>query len=186
MTKPALAALALAASVAGAAPAEAAPARAAAPANAWKCAPADMPELCRLAEEDQKDRSGEHIDWARTTARDSRRRQTVLALLQAAAPRTSGDYFHAALVMQHGDTWEDYASAHLLSTRALQLAPADANVQRMVAATWDRMMHSLGKKQWFGTNTFKTNGVAEPKETRPDRLPQSLIDLWSRPWVFPQ
>ena len=183
MTKPILAALALAA-LAAAAPALAAPDPA--PTNAWRCAPADMPELCRLADEDQKDRSGESIDWARTQPRDAQRRQTVLALLRAASPKTPGDYFHAALVMQHGETWEDYAAAHLLSTRALQLAPADSNVQRMVAATWDRMMHSLGKKQWFGTNTFTTNGVAEPKETRPDRLPQSLIDLWSKPWVFPE
>lgn len=38
--------------------------------------------------------------------------------------------------MQHGRTWEDYAAAHLLSTRALQPAPADPSVQRMVAASW--------------------------------------------------
>ncbi|HEX8467215.1 MAG TPA: hypothetical protein VF620_05380 [Allosphingosinicella sp.] len=184
MNKPAL--VALAAFLAAAAPAQAAPARAPAPTNAWKCAPADMPELCRLADDDQKDRTAEPIDWARTQPRDARRREAVLALLRASTPKTSGDYFHAALVMQHGETWEDFAAAHLLATRALQLSPADPNVQRMVAASWDRMMHSMGKKQWFGTNTFTTNGVAEAKETRPDRVPQSLIDLWSRPWVFPQ
>lgn len=157
-----------------------------APVNAWQCAPADMPELCRLADEDQKDREAP-IDWARTTARDAQRRQALLAILRSATLKTSGDYFHAALVMQHGETWEDYAAAHLLATRALQLAPADPNVQRMVAASWDRMMHSMGKKQWFGTNTFRNaEGVAEPKETRPDRLPQSLIDLWSQPWVTPE
>ena len=179
MNKPALIALAalLAAGPAGAAPA---------PANAWQCGPADMPELCRLAADDQKDREAP-IDWDRTTARDARRREAVLALLGKAAPRTSGDYFHAALVMQHGRTWEDFAAAHLLATRALQLAPADPNVQRMVAASWDRMMHSMGRKQWFGTNSFtNAKGETEPKETRPDRLPGALIELWSRPWVFPE
>ena len=180
MSKPALAA-ALAALLA-AAPAGAAPA----PANAWRCAPADMPELCRLAEDDQKDREAP-IDWARTNARDAQRREAVLAVLRGAPLKTSGDHFHAALVMQHGRSWEDYAAAHLLATRALQLAPADPNAQRMVAASWDRMMHSMGKKQWFGTNTFTSaEGVTDPKETRPDRLPQSLIDLWSQPWVFPE
>ncbi len=145
-----------------------------------------MPELCRLADQDQKDREAP-IDWARTTVRDAQRREAVLTLLRTAPLKTSGDYFHAALVMQHGETWEDFAAAHLLATRALQLAPADPNVQRMVAASWDRMMHSLGKKQWFGTNTFtNAKGEAEPKETRPDRLPRSLIGLWSRPWVFPK
>ncbi len=181
MNKSALAA-ALAAFLASSAPAHVAPA----PANAWQCAPADMPELCRLADQDQKDREAP-IDWARTSVRDSQRREAVLALLRTASLKTSGDYFHAALVMQHGETWEDFAAAHLLATRALQLAPADPNVQRMVAASWDRMMHSLGKKQWFGTNTFtNAKGEAEPKETRPDRLPRSLIGLWSRPWVFPK
>lgn len=42
------------------------------------------------------------------------------------------------------------------------------------------MMHALGKKQWFGTKTFRSlDGTREPKETRPDLLPQSLIDGWS-------
>ena len=178
MSKTALAA-ALAASLA-AAPAWAAPA------NAWQCAPADMPELCRLAADDQKDREAP-IDWARTNVRDARRREAVLAILGKAAPKTSGDYFHAALVMQHGRTWEDFAAAHLLAARALQLSPADPNVQRMVAASWDRMMHAMSKKQWFGTNSFtNAQGVTEPKDTRPDRLPGALIELWSRPWVFPE
>jgi hypothetical protein len=177
----------LAAFLAAAAPAQSAPARAPIPTNAWGCAPADMPELCRLADEDQKDRKAVPIDWDKVTARDSQRREAVLALLRTSNLKTSGDYFHAALVMQHGEAWEDFAAAHLLSIRALQLSPADPNAQRMVAATWDRMMHSMGKKQWFGTNTFRNaQGVAEPKETRPYRLPQSLIDLWSRPWVFPK
>lgn len=155
-------------------------------ANAWQCGPRDLPELCRLAAEDQRDRTAP-IDWARVTPRDKVRREAVLALLRVVELRTSGDHFHAALVMQHGETWEDYAAAHLLSTRALQLAPADPNVQRMVAASWDRMMHALGKKQWFGTNTFRSpDGTPEPKETRPDLLPRSLIDLWSRPWVMPE
>jgi hypothetical protein len=185
MNKSSLAALA--AFLAAAAPARAAPVRAPAPTNAWSCAPADMPALCRLADEDQKDRTTQPVDWDKVTARDSQRREAVLALLRTSNLKTSGDYFHAALVMQHGEAWEDFAAAHLLSTRALQLAPADPNVQRMVAATWDRMMHAMGKKQWFGTNTFSNKeGVAEPRETRPDRLPQSLIDLWSRPWAFPE
>lgn len=98
MNKTALTA-ALAAAVTAAVPARAAPV----PANAWRCGPADMPELCRLADQDQKDRQAP-IDWARTTVRDSQRREAVLALLRTAPLKTSGDYFHAALVMQHGET----------------------------------------------------------------------------------
>jgi hypothetical protein len=154
--------------------------------NVWRCAPADLPDLCRLADEDQGDRTAP-IDWDAVTPRDRARRAAVLALLRRSPPRTHGDYFHAALVMQHGETWEDYAAAHLLSTRGLQLAPSDPNLQRMVAASWDRMMHKMGHRQWFGTNTFfNPDGTREERGTRPDLLPDDLIELWSRPWDNPE
>ncbi len=140
-----------------------------------------------LTREDQADRSTQPIDWDKVTPRDRARRTAVIALVRSRPLQTSGDYFHAALVMQHGEKWEDYAAAHLLSTRGLQLAPSDQNLQRMVAASWDRMMHSMGHSQWFGTNTFtRPDGTKEPKETRPDLLPDALILLWSRPWIFPE
>jgi hypothetical protein len=156
-------------------------------ANAWACAAGDIAELCILTRDDQADRSTQPIDWNSVTPRDRARRTAVIALVRSRPLKTSGDYFHAALVMQHGEKWEDYAAAHLLSARGLQLAPSDQNLQRMVAASWDRMMHSMGHKQWFGTNTFRgADGTTEPKETRPDLLPDALIELWSRPWIFPK
>jgi hypothetical protein len=155
--------------------------------NAWACGAADIPELCRLTKEDQEDRSKQPIDWANVTVRDRARRAAVIDLVRSRPLRTSGDHFHAALVMQHGETWEDHAAAHILSTRGLQLAPSDQNLQRMVAASWDRMMHRMGHKQWFGTNTFRNpDGITQPKEIRPDLLPDDLIELWSRPWIFPE
>jgi hypothetical protein len=170
----------------GAAPSTAAPATAPA-ANAWACGAGDIPELCTLTKDDQDDRTKQPIDWDVVTVRDRARRAAVIALVRNRPLQTSGDYFHAALVMQHGEKWEDYAAAHILSTRGLQLAPSDQNLQRMVAASWDRMMHSMGHSQWFGTNTFRNpDGTTQPKETRPDLLPDALIDLWSRPWIFPE
>ena len=63
--------LAAALSVLPPASAAAAPARpaAAVAANAWSCGPRDLPELCRIAAEDQKDRTAP-IDWARVSPRD--------------------------------------------------------------------------------------------------------------------
>jgi hypothetical protein len=146
-----------------------------------------MKELCTLAREDQDDRSKQPIDWAAVTPRDGARRAAVADLVRSRPLQTSGDYFHAALVMQHGDKWEDHAAAHILGTRGLQLAPSDRNLQRMVAASWDRMMHRMGHEQWFGTNAFtNSDGTWQPKETRPDLVPQSLIDLWSQPWIYPE
>lgn len=160
--------------------------RANVPENMWLCNPGDMPRLCALAEEDQQDRSGT-IDWTRVVPRDAERRQQVLQILATEMLNTPGDYFHAALVMQHGMIWDEYAAAHILSMRGLQLRPGDPNLQRMVAASWDRMMHKLEKKQWFGTNRFSNpDGTWMPRETRPDYIPQYLIDLWSQPWVDPE
>lgn len=157
-----------------------------APPNAWRCAPDDMAELCRLAEEDQRDRTAP-VDWAAVTPRDRARRAATVQLLRSRPPQTSGDYFHAALVMQHGESWEDYAAAHLLSSRGLQLAPADRNLQRMAAASWDRMMHAMGHGQWFGTNTFRNpDGTAQERGTRRDLLPDDFIDLWSQDWDWPE
>ena len=155
------------------------------PTNVWRCAGDDMPELCRLAEEDQRDRTAP-IDWDRVTPRDAARRRSTLEILRTRSLRTHGDYFHAALVMQHGDTWEDFAAAHLLATRGMQLAPADRNLQRMVAASWDRMMHAMGHRQWFGTNTFRNpDGTEMERGTRPDLLPPALIESWSQGWEWP-
>ena len=165
------------------------PAAAAEPpaANLWACGVGDVQELCTLTREDQDDRTKQPIDWDRVTVRDRARRSAVTELIRSRPMRTAGDYFHAALVMQHGEKWEDFAAAHILSTRGLQLAPSDQNLQRMVAASWDRMMHAMGHSQWFGTNSFRNrDGTTQPKEKRPDLLPEALIDLWSRPWIFPE
>ena len=168
----------IAVALAASAPAPAAP-------NAWRCGPDDMADLCRLMEEDQSDRTAP-IDWDATTRRDRERRAATLAIVRTRPLRTSGDYFHAALIMQHGEAWEDYAAAHLLASRGLQLAPEDRNLQRMAAAGWDRMMHAMGHGQWFGTNTFRNpDGTEQERGTRPDLLPREMIELWSQGWVWP-
>ena len=163
-----------------------APPTAAATTNVWRCAPDDLPELCRLAEQDQSDREPP-IDWDAVTVRDRERRAEAVRILRSRPMRTHGDHFHAALVMQHGDRWEDFAAAHLLATRGLQLAPQDRNLQRMVAASWDRMTHQMGHGQWFGTNTFRNpDGTPQERGTRRDLLPDALIDLWSQGWDWPE
>lgn len=55
----------------------------------------DSPELRALYEQDQADRSGDSIDWAVVSPRDSSRRERVLELLGSNQLRTSEDYRHA-------------------------------------------------------------------------------------------
>ena len=126
------------------------------------------------------------MDWAVVTPRDRERRASTIRILRSRSLRTHGDYFHAALVMQHGEAWEDYAAAHILSARGMQLSPSDPNLQRMVAASWDRMMHAMGHGQWFGTNTFyHPDRTPEERGTQRDLLPDDLIELWSQGWDWP-
>lgn len=107
----------------------------------------------RLVAADQADRApgSMRIDWAAVRPRDSERRAEVLRLLRAGEVRTARDHHSAALVLQHGDTSEDYRLAHALATVAATLDPANDRARWLQAATWDRLMLALGRKQWYGT-----------------------------------
>ena len=50
--------------------------------------------------------------------RDLERRARVLELLAANELHTAEDYYHAAWIINHGDTAEDARSSHLLALRA--------------------------------------------------------------------
>ena len=65
-------------------------------------------ELAALFAADQADRSMEGGDWSEITARDGERRARVLEIVQAGQLSGSADYFHAAMILQHGDLPEDY------------------------------------------------------------------------------
>ena len=65
----------------------------------------DNPELAKLYEEDQADRSpdaGRPIDPTVLIPRDRKRQTRVRSLYEAGEPRTGKDYHRAAMV--HGDT----------------------------------------------------------------------------------
>ena len=62
-------------------------------------------ELTRLYEEDQSDRSG-GPGQADMAQRDAGRRKRVLEILGQGTLKEADDYFHAAMVFQHGDAPE--------------------------------------------------------------------------------
>jgi hypothetical protein len=65
------------------------------------------PELTRLHDEDQADRSApsyEQIDWSKVAPRDQARRKRVDEIVAAGGARAADDYYHAAMVYQHGDS----------------------------------------------------------------------------------
>jgi len=113
--------------------------------------PSDNAALAQLFEQDQRARSGADIDWAALALADADRRARVQAMLAAAEVRTADDYYHAAMVFQHGDTLADYRLANALATLAMQLEPGNKHYRWLAGASWDRLLMRQLQPQWYGT-----------------------------------
>ena len=114
----------------------------------------DNAELARIYEADQTARQHETIDWEQVSKDDSARRDQVRSILAAGGLRTSIDYFHAAMVFQHGDRLSDYRLAHALASIASELDPGNRPAAWLVAATFDRMLMNRLAAQWYGTQFY--------------------------------
>jgi hypothetical protein len=123
---------------------------------------ANNPELERIYQEDQAERSKGKKPGPDAAERDRERLKRVVALLDAGAARTADDYFHAAQVYNHGDTAEEYLRGHELA----MLAAAKGNTQALFlsAASLDRFLRSIGRPQVFGTqyNSQGNKATMEP------------------------
>ncbi|WP_444897161.1 hypothetical protein [Microbulbifer sp. SSSA005] len=113
--------------------------------------------LTDLFTQDQSARIAPHrdIDWESLNHEDKTRRIKVLKMLENGHIRTSKDYYHAALIFQHGNKSEDIRLAHALATIAATLAEDKNKANWLKAATWDRLMMNLGRPQWYGTQFVK-------------------------------
>ena len=114
---------------------------------------ADNEQLRAIVQADQAEREKEWKpeDWQGVAQRDGERRAKVQLELAAGRVNTSSDFFNAALVMQHGQGLEDIRMAHALATIAASLDPSDRSAKWLKAASWDRMMSTQKKPQWYGT-----------------------------------
>ena len=63
--------------------------------------------------------------------------------------RTGTDYYHAALIFQHGQNPDDYLLAHVLAMDAVAMGSKEA--RWLSAATLDRYLLSIWQPQVFGT-----------------------------------
>ena len=119
------------------------------------------PELERLYKEDQADR--EHgpnadIDWQAVSKRDAERRARVREIVDKGGATTSTDYYHAAMVYQHGTEVPEYDEAHRLATKAVELDPENKSAKWLAAASKDRSLMWQGKPQLYGTQFKKVDG----------------------------
>ena len=83
-------------------------------------------------------------------ARDLERRVRVMELVAAGGLSAPEDYYHAAWIMNHGDTPADARSGHLLALRSSELGHRPA--RWLAAASYDRWQMYQGKPQKYGTN----------------------------------
>jgi hypothetical protein len=107
-------------------------------------------EVRRLFEEDQRDRrniSGQISQ--EVVARDRRRREKILDLYQKSALTSPEDQYRAAMILQHGETAEDYQLANELSAKAMLAGYEPA--KWLTAASEDRLLLHQGKLQRYGT-----------------------------------
>ncbi|MDF1695563.1 MAG: tetratricopeptide repeat protein [Saprospiraceae bacterium] len=113
----------------------------------------DNKSLAQLVYQDQMERSSHLIDTSSTIQNDSIRRQTVYNFMKNNTLKTSNDYQNAALILQHGKDSSDFRQAVELMEKSIALNPyAD---KWLLAATTDRYLLSIGKKQIYGTQYQK-------------------------------
>ncbi len=112
----------------------------------------DNKELQRLFEEDQSDREppdGKSLDQAVMQARDLTRLSRVKELYAQNKLLTGADYYHAAMVLQHGDTPGDYLLAHEFCV--VGISKGESRAKWLAAASEDRFLMMIGRPQRFGT-----------------------------------
>lgn len=113
--------------------------------------PADNPRLTEMYEADQAVRKTHPIDWSKVAPMDRAHQQEAVALLRQGEVRTAADYFHAAMIMQHAEAFEDYQLAFSLARIGYALDPSNKHARWLSAAAWDRALMSKGVPQWYAT-----------------------------------
>ena len=117
-------------------------------------------ELQMLFEQDQADRA----DSAQLAAmrgqymlqRARARRQRVEELLANHPVLDAQDYFHAAMIFQHGETPEHFLLAHTLAYQGTKLGYEACFC--LMAAAYDRVLMSRGQPQKYGTQYMIRQG----------------------------
>jgi len=141
------------------------------------------PELARIYDEDQADRSAssyEKIDWAVVGPRDEARRKRVDEIVAAGGARAADDYYHAAMVYQHGNSTDEIQRAHDLAVKAVELDANHDAAKWLAAAAEDRKLMYEGKPQKWGTQYKKIDGKWVVWQVDP-AITDDQRDAWSVP-----
>jgi len=126
-------------------------------------------ELYNMFKEDQRLRNlpEDSVDWNVVADTDRKHRERTMQILADHGLKHPDDYFHAALIFQHGTNSSDYRMAHELAKSGLTLDPDHSGLRWMFAVTKDRWLWSVGKAQIYGTQSTIRDGrwTLEPLDT---------------------
>jgi hypothetical protein len=140
-------------------------------------------ELYHIYKDDQDDRKSKSIDWEAVSKKDEGRRKRVLELLKSGLLLHSDDYYHAAMIFQHGGNPLSYKQAHELAIEATKLSPANKKARWLACASEDRYLQSIGKPQVWGTQ-YQRKDAHSPWTIEPiDKTVKT--DLERKQWGVP-
>jgi len=110
-------------------------------------------ELAEIAKQDQIERTNGSFN----IDNDSLRLKRVQELELQGSLQHALDYYHAALVFQHGTEPHHYLKAHLLSKEAVKMDPTMSKARWLNCAAEDRYLLSIGKAQVWGAQHMTTD-----------------------------
>jgi hypothetical protein len=118
-------------------------------------------ELAAMFKEDQEERRAYDDNpgpgqWMTIVQHDTDHRMRVLELGCQGMLKTAEDFYHAAMIMQHGSEPKDYMRAHVFAAAAAHLGHKPA--LWLSAASFDRLMQRVGQPQVFGTQFNREQG----------------------------
>jgi len=141
-------------------------------------------ELEALFKGDQDDRRGAaHFpaeQLLKLQARDEKRKERVSEITRQGGLQSAENYYHAAIILQHGAKPEDYLVAHILAT--IGVFKVREEDKWLSAATLDRFLRSMGRSQIFGTQYKRT---IEDTSVTQDPYDRSLNDLFRKEYGLP-
>ncbi len=114
----------------------------------------DNVEIQEIFDEDQEERK--KINWQDQIAMqelESKDQELMIRLKKLVAEeklKTGADYYHAAIIFQHGKLPDDYLKANELAKKSVELG--DSRGLLLVATSWDRyLMQTNQPFQKYGT-----------------------------------
>lgn len=113
----------------------------------------DNAELKKMYDDDQGARMVSNIDWVQLTKNDNIRENRVYELIKEGKIVTGKDYYHSAMIFQHGKDSVAYGMAVKQMKKAIEL---DSTINKwLLAAAIDRDLMSRNKPQIYGTQYVK-------------------------------